>query len=202
MKLDDVRLLNEYKKDKTPEQQLVIDYFCKEAGCLSSNITDDEYSRMVRKKRNSLNLKVKALSKIGLDEDDVREIPPVKFEGYVFKKAFAKRRADGDWVSSSYQVTWLFFSATQIYIYRCKFNMDRDDKKESTDEFFFKDITSFSTSTETEIAHGLGDQKFEIESNMFILIVPGDKIFVPLDGVSNAEEIIQAMKQKLREKKI
>ena len=165
-------------------------------------MSDDEYSAMVIKKRDSLNLRQKALNKIGLDEDEVSEIPPAVFEGYVFKNAFAKKRANGNWVSSAYQVAWLFFSSTQIYIYRYTFNMDEDKKSESTDEFFYKDVTSFSTSSETETAHGLGDAKFEVETNKFKMVVPGDKIFVSMDGVSNSEDIIQAMKQKLREKKM
>lgn len=195
-------LLEQYKRGKNAEQQKVIDYFCKEEGCMSKNMTDDEYSQMVIRKRDSFNLRAKALSKIGLDEDEVSEIPPAVFEGYVFKNAFAKKRANGNWVSSAYQVAWLFFSSTQIYVYRYTFNMDEDKKQESTDEFFYKDVTSFSTSSETETAHGLGAEKFEVESNKFKMVVPGDKIFVSMDGVSNSEDIIQAMKQKLREKKM
>jgi len=186
---------------KTPEQQKVIEYFCKE-GCMTKTMDDEEYLSMVRAKRDSLNLRQKALNKIGLDEDEVSEIPPASFEGFVYKNAYAKKRANGNWVSSSYQVAWLFFSSTQIYIYRYTFNMDEDKKTESTDEFFYKDVTSFSTSSESEQAHGIGDKKFEVESNKFKMVVPGDQIFVSMDGISNSEDIIQAMKQKLREKKM
>lgn len=129
---------------KTPEQKKVIEYFCKE-GCMTKTMDDEEYLSMVRAKRDSLNLRQKALTKIGLDEDEVSEIPPASFEGFVYKNAYAKKRANGNWVSSSYQVAWLFFSSTQIYIYRYTFNMDEDKKTESTDEFFYKDVTSFST---------------------------------------------------------
>ena len=80
--------------------------------------------------------------------------------------------------------------------------MDENKKLESTDEFFYKDITSFSTSSESETAHGVGGKKFEVESNKFKMVVPGDKIFVSMDGITNSEQIIQAMKQKLREKKL
>ncbi|MDY6155697.1 MAG: hypothetical protein SPH96_04100 [Agathobacter sp.] len=186
---------------KTPEQTKAIEYFCKE-GCMTKTISDDEYLQMVREKRDSLNLRQKALNKIGLDEDEVSEISPASFEGFVYKNAYAKKNASGHWVSSAYQVAWLFFSSTQIYIYRHTFNMDEDKKSESTDEFFYKDVTSFSTASETETAHGLGDNKFEVESNKFKMVVPGDQIFVSMDGVSNSEQIIQAMKQKLREKKM
>lgn len=199
---DQATLLKNYCRGKSAEQVKVIEYFCKQEGCLSKNMSDDEYSQMVIKKRDSLNLRQKALNKIGLDEDEVSEIPPAVFEGYVFKNAFAKKRANGNWVSSAYQVAWLFFSSTQIYVYRYTFNMDEDKKTESTDEFFYKDVTSFSTSSETETAHGLGDSKFEVETNKFKMVVPGDKIFVSMDGVSDSESIIQAMKQKLREKKM
>lgn len=195
-------LLKQYCRGKTADQVKVINYFCKQEGCLSKNISDDEYSNMVIRKRDSLNLRAKALAKIGLDEDEVSEIPPAVFEGYVFKNAFAKKRANGNWVSSAYQVAWLFFSSTQIYIYRYTFNMDEDKKQESTDEFFYRDVTSFSTASETEVAHGLGNEQFEVETNKFKMVVPGDKIFVSMDGVSNSEQIIQAMKQKLREKKM
>ena len=125
---NNAELLKQYCKGKTAEQVKVIEYFCKDEGCLSKNMSDDEYSSMVIKKRDSLNLRQKALSKIGLDEDEVSEIPPAVFEGYVFKNAFAKKRANGNWVSSSYQVAWLFFSSTQIYIYRYTFNMDEDKR--------------------------------------------------------------------------
>lgn len=199
---DQATLLKNYCRGKSAEQVKVIEYFCKQEGCLSKNMSDDEYSQMVIRKRDSLNLRQKALNKIGLDEDEVSEIPPAVFEGYVFKNAFAKKRANGNWVSSAYQVAWLFFSSTQIYVYRYTFNMDEDKKTESTDEFFYKDVTSFSTSSETETAHGLGDSKFEVETNKFKMVVPGDKIFVSMDGVSDSETIIQAMKQKLREKKM
>lgn len=196
------QLIKEVCRGKTEEQKKVIEYFCKQEGCLSKNMTDDEYMQLVCKKRDSMNFKAKALSKIGLDEDEVSEIPPAMFEGFVFKNAYAKKRANGRWVSSAYQVSWVFFSSTQVYIYRHTFNMDEDKKNESTDEFFYKDVTSFSTSSETETAHGLGDQKFEVESNKFCMVVPGDKLYVSMDGVADSETIIQAMKQKLREKKM
>lgn len=188
-------------KGKNPDQVKTIEYFVKE-GCMIKTITDEEYWQMVQAKKNSLNLRQKALNKIGLDEDEVSEIPPATFEGFVYKNAYAKKNARGLWVSSAYQVAWLFFSSTQIYIYRYTFNMDEDKKNESTDEFFYKDVTSFSTATETEIAHGMANNKFEVESNKFKMVVPGDQIFVSMDGVADSEAIIQAMKQKLREKKM
>ncbi len=194
------KAVRELCKDKNEQQKKVIEYFCKE-GCLTKTMSDDEYLRLVGNRRDSFDFRKKAMSKIGLDEDEISEISPAMFEGFIFKNAYAKKRADGRWVSSSYQVSWVFFSSTQIYIYRSTFNMDEDKTNESTDEFFYKDVTSFSTSTETETAHGLGTDKFEVETNKFFMVVPGDKLSVSMDGVKDSEAIIQAMKQKLREKK-
>lgn len=196
------QLIDQACKGKNEEQKKVIEYFCKQEGCLSKNMSDEEYMTLLFKKRDSMDFRAKALSKIGLDEDEVSEIPPVKFEGFVYKNAYAKQRANGAWVSSAYQVSWLFFSSTQVYIYRYTFYMDEDKKNESTDEFFYKDVTSFSTSSETETAHGLGNEKFEVETNKFCMVVPGDKLYVSMDGVADSESIIHAMKQKLREKKM
>lgn len=193
-----VRTLTE---GKTEDQRKTIEYFCKE-GCLSKSISDEEYLELVRRKRDSMNFKQKALNKIGLDEDEVSEIPPAMFEGFVYKNAYAKKNASGKWVSSAYQVSWIFFSSTQVYLYSYTFNMDEDKKNERTDEFFYKDVTSFSTLSESDTAHGLAGNTFEVTSEQFAMVVPGDKLFMAMGDIDNADEIIQGMKQKLREKKM
>lgn len=195
------QLIREESVGKNEEQIKVIKYFLKQEGCFSKNITDDEYLAMVRQKRDSLNLKEKALNKIGLDEDELREIPPIMFEGFTFNKAWSKRRANGTWVSSAYQVTWLFFSATEVYIYQYTMNMDEDKKTESTEEYFYRDVTSFNTKNETEVARDSNGNNIEIESNKFAIIVPGASLSVAMDGNADVEASIQGMKQKLREKK-
>lgn len=188
-------------RGKNEEHTKTIEYFCKE-GCMTKTISDDEYLDMVRRKRDSMNFKQKALNKIGLDEEEVNEISPAMFEGFVYKNAYAKQNASGKWVSSAYQVSWVFFSSTQVYLYSYTFNMDEDKKNERTDEFFYKDVTSFSTFSESAIAHGLGSKTFEITSEQFAMVVPGDKLFMAMGDVENADAIIQGMKQKLREKKM
>lgn len=186
---------------KTDEQTKTIEYFCKE-GCMTRTITDDEYLDMVRRKRDSMNFKKKALDKIGLDEEEVSEISPAMFEGFIYKNAYAKQNSSGKWVSSAYQVSWIFFSSTQVYLYSYTFNMDEDKKNERTDEFFYKDVTSFSTLSESDTAHGLGGNTFEVTSEQFAMVVPGDKLFMAMGDIPNADTIIQGMKQKLREKKM
>ncbi len=188
---------------KNEEQKKVIEYFLKEEGCLSKNMTDDEYLGLVYRKRDSLNLKQKALAKIGIDEEELQEIPPVMFEGFTFKNAWSKQRANGNWVSSAYQVTWIFFSSSEIYIYQYTMNMDEDKKSESTEEYFYRDVTSLNTKTETEIAKNRHNQQIEIESTKFAIIVPGATLSVAFEESNEyIERAIQGMKQKLREKKM
>ena len=196
------QLIQAVSRGKNAEQIQVIKYFLKTEGCLSKNMSDEEYMGLVRRKRDSLNLKRRALNKIGLDEDELREIPPIVFEGFTFKNAWSKRRANGSWVSSAYQVSWLFFSATEVYIYTYTMNMDEDKKAESTEEYFYTDVTSFNSRTETEEAKDNHGNKIEIESNKFCIVVPGATLSVALpDSTGDFESAIQGMKQKLREKK-
>lgn len=203
-------------KGRTPEQKKVIKYFYGEGGCLSflsPGLKDEDYDAMVQTKAKSIDFRQKALNKIGLDESQVSEIEPVHFEGYWFdeKKTLAKwGKNDKEWRSSAYQVTWIFFSSSQIYVYQYTFNMDEDGKKESTEEYFYKDITNFSTTSDTIEKYVLdkvsckGDATYarkNVDANRFAIIVPGDKFYCSMDQNDYTEKAIQGMKAKLREKK-
>ncbi len=205
---NDSAWVKERIKGRSEEQKAVIRYFCNEGGCLSkSPMSDEEYDQMVLNVLNSNDYMSKALSKFGLDEDQVKEIDPVHFEGYQFdKQSLAKLGKDGKYRSSKYQVSWLFFSSTQVYLYQNTFNMDEDGKKESTEEYFYKDITNFSTSSDT-VETPIYDKKQgkdvlkNVDSNRFALTVPGDKFYCSMAQNEYTERAIQGMKAMLREKK-
>lgn len=195
-------------KERTDEQKAVLRYFCNDPACLSKKpITDEEYDNMVLKVLNSNDYKQKALSKIGLDEDQVKEIEPVHFEGFIFDdQSYYKLGKDNKYRSTKYQVSWLFFSATQVYLYQNTFNMDEDGKKERTEEYFYKDITNFSTTSETNECRFYDPKKDKeilqnVDTNSFVIIVPGDKFYCSLDQNDYTERAIQGMKTMLREKK-
>ena len=79
--------------------------------------------------------------------------------------------------------------------------MINDEKKERTEEYFYKDITNFSTSTKSvKYRDKTGTEKTR-DTTSFTIVVPGDKIEVAMRPTSEIEQSIQAMKQKLREKK-
>lgn len=203
--------INRLCKGRTPDQQKVIKYFLGAGGCLSKGLKDEDYDRMVQAHKDSLNSRNKALSKIGVDESEVNEIKPVYFEGYKFgDKAYAICGKDGKWRSSAYQVSWIFFSSTQVYVWQYTFNMNEDGKKENTEEYFYKDITNFSQTTdavEKEVldkvsCKGVATYKrVNVETNRFALVVPGDKFYCAMEQSDEIEDVIKGMKAKLREKK-
>ena len=195
-------------KGRNESQQAAIRYFCNEPACLSKKpISDGEYEDMVRSFLSSNDFKKKALNKIGLDEDQVKEIEPVHFEGYMYDKdALAKRGDDGVWRSSKYQVSWLFFSDTQVYVYQYTFFLDEDGRNERTEEYFYKDITSFSTASDTEEVPEYDPKQnktnlVNVNSNRFAITVPGDRFYCSMEQNDYTERSIQGMKAKLREKK-
>ena len=205
-------LIRALSKGKTVEQHNVIRYFLAD-GCMGrlGCIKDDAYEQLLMSTLNQLNFKQRALDKIGLDEDQLKEIPPVSLHGYNFADddALVRVGADNRIRSSKYDTSWLFFSDTQVYIYYYKLDMASINKHEETNEYFYKDITNFSTATQTTEAicpSGCGGReviKVPREYSNFALIVPGDKFSCGTSGVAVAdlERSVSAMKQKLREKK-
>jgi len=197
-------------KGKTPDQQKIIKYFL-DSGCLAglTRMKDDVYDQMLLDKINSLNLKQKALGRIGLDEDQLKEIPPVNLYGFHYTdNAYTRVGKDGLPRSSKYDIAWLFFSNTQVYMYTYVLDMTSDSKQETAEEYFYKDIVSFSTYSETIEANkpsgcmGSGVTKVKTEYDNFrMAITSGDKFGVSTTGVRDAENAVSAMKQKLREKK-
>ena len=196
-------------KGRSSEQRQVVHYF-RASGIIPmfTRMKDDIYDEQVVAKMNALNLKQKAISKIGLDEDELKEIPPVFLHGYNFSdtKAYNRLGTDGKYRSSKYDTVWLFFSNTQVYMYSYTFDMASESKKEVSDEYFYKDVTNFSTFNESiETIELKGCQGNPVartaESSAFSLVVPGDKFQCSISGVTDADQSISGMKQKLREKK-
>ena len=82
--------------------------------------------------------------------------------------------------------------------------MDEDGKSERTEEYFYKDITSFSTSSETEEVVTVVDNKEVLnnkDSTRFSIVVPGDKLFCSMEQNEYTEDSIRGMKAMLRDKK-
>jgi hypothetical protein len=195
-------------KGRSEEQKAVIRYFGNSPSCLSkSPISDEEYDAMLLAELERNNSKEKALDRIGLDEDQVKEIDPVHFGGFLFDKdSLSKQGKDGKYRSSKYQITWLFFSSSQVFLYQNTFNMDEDGRMETVEEYFYKDITNFSASNDIVETSFYDEgskmyQKKNIQRNRFALVVPGDKFYCSMEQNDYTENAIRGMRAMLREKK-
>ena len=201
---------------KTPEQQAIIKFFYgAKGGCLSSDkgMTVEEYRKKVRERIASLYTKEMALRKLGIEEEEVKEIAPVTFEGYIFNDKvdnLVARATANTWVSSEYMITWLFFGEREVFIYQYSFSMTSDSKKENTMQYFYQDITNFTASSETyqkivaEPSGCMGTAQYmqvSANSDEFKIVVPGDTLRCSMTPTDFTDAAIRGMRNKLREMK-
>ncbi len=211
------------KKGKTPEQKRVIDFFfnvgenkgCGCGGCLSrssSNLTMDEYVKLVQDKCNMLDSKNKAIAKIGLDESEIQEIAPIMLASFVYDDDVLIKVENQIAVSSQYAITWIFFSATQIYTYKYIFDTTSDNTWEITNDFFYSDVTCLTTIralkekidisiTKGCLTSGENTVKNNYVVDTFEIIVPGTSYSFSMRNNESFEQSLQAAKAMLREKK-
>lgn len=166
--------------------------------------TDEEYDNICSSQCN--NMTQKALNKLGVDEDEVKEIAPIVFDGYCYSGFDKfKQGKDNKWRTNKYQAVQLFFSANEVHVYTYTFTTTEDKKTESTDVYFYKDIVSVSTATETaklkETVKGKTEDK-DVEFECFKLTTAGGTAFeVSVRDSDSAQRSINAMRQLLRAKK-
>ena len=225
------------KRAKTPEQCKCIDFFLgteekkeekKCLGCLNKAVggwTVDDYIQHVENEVNKLNLRERAIAKIGLDESQISEIDPIVLSSFVRKgdDIYGKTSADHrKYVTNKYSLTWIFFSATQIYTYTYLFDSMSDTYVETTKDFFYSDITCIRTEHEAdEIVYEINEtgcletiknffKKKEAKYDHYFRHWDTLQITVPNDSYSfcckttdleSMERSIQAAKAMIREKK-
>lgn len=207
----EAREIKKLCKGRSSDQQQIIHYFCDERGCLSKGIPDSDFDANKDRQIAALNLKQKGLNKLGIDEDQVKEVDPICLIGPYYEKGWRRRGSDNVNRYSIYQITYIFCSSEQVYVYQYAVNLDSDEKKERAEEYFYKDITNFTTIDDTEelefeITKGCmkksETERIKVNTNKFKIAVPGDEPFI-CSMISNdeIEGQIQALKAKLREKK-
>jgi len=200
-------------KVKTPEQRKYIGKFFlhNASGCsalFDKPMEADEYVEAVKNKVKSLNIKNRAINKLGIDLEETKFIEPLNFSSFNFSGNYYSR----DIFSSKYEVTWIFFSAEQVFAYRYIFDMTTDSHSEIAEEYFYKDIVSFTTTQnsyetiKTNISGGClkneSSIKGNIELNKFVIKVPGDSFEANISDYNDiVEKSIRRVKALLREKK-
>lgn len=175
-------------------------------GCLATMgmMKPEDYYQYCVEKRRSLNLKEKALKKLGIEEEEVKEVTPLIVWG--FKPDENVRwlyRLGNIALSPTVETTFMFFSESRVYLYNYSFNTISGAKKESSDEFSYRDIVNISTIEETVEKRGgkKGKEIFTTTFTMLALTVPGDKMIFGCINDEDTERMVKAVKQKLREKK-
>lgn len=159
-------------------------------------VTDADYDVSVASMLK--NMQEKALNKLGIDEDEVKEIAPLSFDGYVYTGASqVKKGKDGLWRTNKYEFVMLFFSEHEVHCYTYNFDTISQKHTEATDVYFYTDIVSVSTASDTV---QVSNQNVEYE--YFKLVTAGgNSLSVSLRDVSNAQRSINAMRALLKTKK-
>ena len=136
---------------------------------------------------------------VGLDSSEVDEIDPVSFEGYKFIGAGKTKKDSQDslWRSDLYEKVTIFFTNSEIHIYKAFLNTITSKVTETTDVLFYDDVVSVSTKNEIE---KIGNDSIEYIS--FNLITKGgNNMSVALNGNEDIQRSVNAMRAMIKEKK-
>lgn len=159
-------------------------------------VTDAEYDASVN--AQLAGLQEKALQKLGIDEDEVKEIAPITFGGYKFSGIDRiKLGADNLWRTNKYEHAILFFSENEVHCYSYFFDTTKAQFTESTEVYFYKDIVSASTASEsaTALNNNINYEVFKLTTK------GGTSLTVSLFDTGEAQRSINAMRSLLRSKK-
>lgn len=165
-------------------------------------LSDAEYEELVNQRIEEMNIREMSLDKLGLDPDQVKEIQPIILKDKTIKDhSFTVRnREDKSLHSSTQSVMYLFFTDEQLFVYKVIFDMCCNMQEEWASEFFYKDICDVRSYTKRNILE-VGDLKVEYSSVAFKIVTSNSEIGFDMAGDNERTESIQAMKQKIREKK-
>ncbi len=145
------------------------------------------------------------LLKIGISPTDVNRAQPIVIGGYFFQKiltkSYSKVGEDGVRRSSNYQCLILYLSEKQVFVYNLKFSLITPEITESTEEYFYQDIVTISTSTQyVELSDHLRLVGFQ--KDFFQLITTGgNSLTCPIDDLSSIETSLHQLKQFVRQRK-
>lgn len=162
--------------------------------------SDKQYDESVRE--NLRDLKSRALKKLGIDEDEISEVAPITFEGYDYQGANKRKEGkDKKWRSNVYKAVMIFFSQNEMHCYTLRFKTTEQEQIEGTDVYFYQDIVSASTASNTETIT-VGKKQKTVNIEAFQLTTKGgNSITVNLLNAADAQKSVNAMRALLREKK-
>jgi hypothetical protein len=145
----------------------------------------------------------RAIAKLGLDEDQVKVIDPVLIDGYVFQSQTVKRGKDGIFRSPRYEGVVLLFSEQQLYSYKLQFSLVEEDRvSEQTDEYFYRDVVSISTQSDSIKVSDVGGSSKTVNLELFKLTTSGGtSVTSAIRDEGLVSRSLQGARQLIREKK-
>jgi hypothetical protein len=158
-----------------------------------------------------------ALDKLGLDRDELVKssliIPgPIfwKVDGVPLKDILQKLGKDKFFRYSILNIEIFIFTAHYLANYGCVYNFLKNTTiNEHTNEFFYKDVVSVRTDTQSSAYTLIGGEKLE-HSQTFQLNLSGDQVSVVINDkklksnskmTSRVDEAVQSIRAMLRDKK-
>lgn len=198
--LDSPELKKDYK-DKTIDEKNTLRYF-KAYYNLPLSISDKEYEAMIIKALPSEELRETGMMNMGIEDADIQLAAPIAFRSFVYDQGTLEIKGlDGSWRSNDPQHTWLFFGKHQIYVYSVSMLMDSTIMQQSTQEIFYKDITSIRTEQLSQ-EKVEGDTVYRMSYYRFTILFSGDSLSLTLPILTDEnDKKIRAMRNLLRETK-
>lgn len=167
-------------------------------------MTDLEYEALVRKRIEEMPIvETLGLERLGLDAEKVKMIKPIILSDKVITDYSLKVYNPNTKTlhSSTQYIMLLYFTEDQLYVYKIQFDMCCNAQEEWTCEFFYKDICDVSTHVDKNTLK-IGDYRFEYSTVSFRIVATNSEIGFSIDGMNQNISSIQAMRQKIREKKL
>jgi hypothetical protein len=144
-----------------------------------------------------------ALQRLGLEADEVGLIKPVLVGGNKFDSStMVKRGKDGILRSSSCEGVVIFFGDQELHAFKAGASLVREENGEQTDVYFYRDVVSVSTASETMRVPVVGRPEVTLEQ-FKLTTSGGTSITCSMSATgSTKEQDIQGARQLIRKKKL
>jgi hypothetical protein len=153
-----------------------------------------------------------ALGKLGLDRDEVSLINPFVMTGYHFDslgsqhKVKVRKGKDGKFRSNICEGVAIFFAEQELHAYKYRASLTvENESSEQTDVYFYRDVVSVSTSSESVPLSVIGEAKPQaVKSELLELTTSGGTtVECSVSATENVlDREIQGARQLIRDKKM
>lgn len=146
------------------------------------------------------NVRQQAQKKLNLDDAEVALIEPVLIAGYNHGGGGkTKKGKDGRWRTSLGEAIVIFFDEHELHSYKYNFSLVEGGKtREATDEYFYRDVVSISTTTEQWRPASGEEETFEVFK---MTTSGGTSVSCSMFDENNSNRSLQGARQLIKDKK-